>query len=524
MKAIYTLILSAIIAFASFAQAPQGINYQGVARNASGAELVSQAIGIELSILDGSPSGTAVYTETHALTTDAHGLFSLVIGNGTPTTGTFNAINWAVGGGKFLKVSMDITGGTSYQLMGTSELLSVPYALCAGNVVNNGGKQTLVLSDDVTDAQAISIIANGVGPNTQEIKIVGTTNLTTVDLSMISTAIFVEISNNSALATVNLSGLTRCDGSVVFSNNPALTSLNISSLAKITTGEFTVSNLGLASLNLPAMVKCNAYVVIEENAALTSINLPALTNANTLYLEDNDVLTSASFGALANITGSFGVTNNPDMTTFSFPSLVSCGSFSFTGNSDITTVSLPSLSNASSIFIGNGNGTLTSVSFPALTTTGGVGLQNVTALVSASFPSLTTSANLSVNSNALLNSLNLSSLATAGVISITSSPALATVSFPALTSTGSNNVTITNTGMTSLSIPVLATFGNNFNVSQNKLTVASVNSLLAKFVSIPSLTGKVINLNLQSPAAAPTGQGVTDKATLSGNGNTVVTD
>src|ERR1700740_3058818 len=117
MKYVYALILSVCVSVVTYAQTPQGINYQGVARNASGAELVNQSIGIELSIVDGSPTGTAVYTETHTVTTDANGLFALVIGAGTPTTGTFNTINWAVGGGKFLKVSMDITGGTSYQLI-----------------------------------------------------------------------------------------------------------------------------------------------------------------------------------------------------------------------------------------------------------------------------------------------------------------------------------------------------------------------------------------------------------------------
>jgi hypothetical protein len=137
MKYIYTLFSSLYIFFNIHAQVPQGLNYQGVARNAAGVELINQAIGLELSILDGSPSGAIVYTETHSKTTDANGLFSLTIGSGTPTLNTFTAINWAVGGSKWLKVSMDATGGTSYQLMGTSQLMSVPYALFAANSGNS---------------------------------------------------------------------------------------------------------------------------------------------------------------------------------------------------------------------------------------------------------------------------------------------------------------------------------------------------------------------------------------------------
>jgi hypothetical protein len=240
MKFIYTFILSVCFLLNSNAQAPQGINYQGIARNAQGVELTNQLIGIELSVLNGSANGTVVYTEQHSLTTDAGGLFTLTIGLGTPTTGTFTAINWAIGGGKWLKVSMDANGGSNFQLLGTSQLLSVPFALYAGNVANNGGKQTLVLSDDFTDAEALAIIAAEVGPNTQEIRIVGTTNLTTVNLSMITTAINIEVANNTALTTVNLSGLTRCDGSLSFTNSPNLSNLNISALAKITTGEFNI--------------------------------------------------------------------------------------------------------------------------------------------------------------------------------------------------------------------------------------------------------------------------------------------
>ncbi|MFT3909155.1 MAG: hypothetical protein QM737_06975 [Ferruginibacter sp.] len=115
-----------------FAQAPQGLNYQAVAYNTSGVPVINQAISVRFSILDGSATGTLVYEETQNPTTDNTGLFSIVIGNGVVVSGTFASINWG-NGSKWLKTEIDITGGTSYLTMGTSQFMSVPYALYANN-------------------------------------------------------------------------------------------------------------------------------------------------------------------------------------------------------------------------------------------------------------------------------------------------------------------------------------------------------------------------------------------------------
>jgi len=137
MKKIITLLALAFIVFAANAQAPQGFNYQAVARNTSGAALTNQAVGLQIRLLQGSAAGTAVYTETHSLTSSNIGLLNLVVGSGTPVTGTFNSVNWAAGP-YFIEISMDVTGGTSYVLMGTQQLMSVPYALYAANAGTSG--------------------------------------------------------------------------------------------------------------------------------------------------------------------------------------------------------------------------------------------------------------------------------------------------------------------------------------------------------------------------------------------------
>ena len=109
---------------------PQVMNYQGVARDNGGNVLVNQNISLQLSIISGSILGTVEYTETQASTTNNFGLFNIGICDGTVVSGAFASINWGTSS-HFLKVEIDPTGGTSYQEMGTSQLLSVPYAFYA---------------------------------------------------------------------------------------------------------------------------------------------------------------------------------------------------------------------------------------------------------------------------------------------------------------------------------------------------------------------------------------------------------
>ncbi len=139
-KAIYTLVFMFCALFAT-AQAPQKFNYQAVARNAQGAVLPNQNVKIRVSILDGSASGTSQYSETHSATSSQLGLFNLAIGGGTVVGGNFANITWAIGD-KYLKIEMDATGGNNFTLVGTSQLLSVPYALYAasGNPGPKGDK------------------------------------------------------------------------------------------------------------------------------------------------------------------------------------------------------------------------------------------------------------------------------------------------------------------------------------------------------------------------------------------------
>jgi uncharacterized coiled-coil protein SlyX len=110
--------------FSLFAQSPEGFNYQAVARDA-GNLLTNQTVDVRFSILQ---AGSAVYEETHSLTTNPYGLFTAVIGQGTVINGTFSSIDWADGTYQ-LKVELD--AGNGYQNMGITDLQSVPFSLFA---------------------------------------------------------------------------------------------------------------------------------------------------------------------------------------------------------------------------------------------------------------------------------------------------------------------------------------------------------------------------------------------------------
>lgn len=132
MKKILTLVLCLYLSPALQAQAPQKMNYQAIVHNSNNSLASAVAVGVKVSLLQGSAIGSTVYAETHNRNTDVNGLLSLEIGTGTVISGNFSAINWA-GGPYFIKTEFDTKGGTNYTISSTSQLLSVPYALNAAN-------------------------------------------------------------------------------------------------------------------------------------------------------------------------------------------------------------------------------------------------------------------------------------------------------------------------------------------------------------------------------------------------------
>lgn len=129
MKRFTMSIVALLIVFLSAsAQTPQGFKYQAVARNDAGAILSNQNVSLRISILKREIAGEVVYSESHTAQTSAHGLINLEIGRGEVENGNFASISWGENT-HFIKVEMDAQGGTNYSVLGTSQLMSVPYAL-----------------------------------------------------------------------------------------------------------------------------------------------------------------------------------------------------------------------------------------------------------------------------------------------------------------------------------------------------------------------------------------------------------
>jgi hypothetical protein len=137
-KILVSIVAAATLSFSSFGQAPEGFKYQAVVRDAGNIILNNQAVGLRMTIQQGSIGGTTVYAETFAPTTNAYGLVNLEIGNGTVVSGTFTDIDWSAGP-FYIETAVDVTGGTNYSVMGASQLMSVPYALYAKTSGNGQG-------------------------------------------------------------------------------------------------------------------------------------------------------------------------------------------------------------------------------------------------------------------------------------------------------------------------------------------------------------------------------------------------
>lgn len=130
MKRLFLLFYSLVLTIGLSAQAPEKMSYQAVVRNAVNELVTNQSVGMQISILKDSPTGSVVYSETHNPTSNGNGLVSIEIGAGTIITGDFAGIDWSTGI-FFVKNEIDPNGGTNYTISGTSQLLSVPYALHA---------------------------------------------------------------------------------------------------------------------------------------------------------------------------------------------------------------------------------------------------------------------------------------------------------------------------------------------------------------------------------------------------------
>jgi microcystin-dependent protein len=190
MKKIYTLTISLLLILnLATAQVPQGFKYQTAIRDNSGALIANKLVAIKLSLLTGAANGTSVYSEVHKVATNDFGVANLNIGNGTVGFGNFSTIDWG-SNTFFLKTEVDINNGTNFTFMGSSQLLSVPFALYAAKSANAADDKD---KDSTNELQAITLDNNSLQLNK---------NGGSVDLTKYA------IDNNTDSQTVSLTGNT----------------------------------------------------------------------------------------------------------------------------------------------------------------------------------------------------------------------------------------------------------------------------------------------------------------------------
>jgi hypothetical protein len=258
MKKLYTFLIAIILCIGiANAQTPQGFKYQAVVRDNSGLALANKLVAIRLSLLLNSTNGTSIYSEVHNIATNDFGVANLNVGSGTNTTGNFANIDWGAGT-YFLKTEADITNGSNFVFLGTSQLLSVPYAMYAAksaNAANDFDK------DSLNEIQNISLNGNNLQLNK---------NGGSIDLTKYTT----DIDTDSQ--SLSLKGHTL---SITRGNNIQLN--DIDSLNEIQNLTLTNNNLQLnkngGSVDLTKYDKDSQQLVLNGNTL-------SITKGNTIVL------------------------------------------------------------------------------------------------------------------------------------------------------------------------------------------------------------------------------------------------
>ena len=274
------------------AQAPQGFNYQATVRNNAGALIINKSVSFKFNIIPTSASGTAVYSESQTVTTDDLGQVSLVIGKGTATTGTFATIDWATG---TYYLGIELNTGNGFVGMGTSQLLSVPYAMYAKNA---GSSEIPNLA---------SVLAKNNSANNAKI-----TNLANpTDAQDAATKNYVDLSNsaNSSLGDgkIYVGNSSNKATEVALSGDITIDNIGISSIgsSKVTTGKLadnavetskikdaSITNVKLDKANIPlsGFGAATADVAIGGKKLTGVANPSDAQDAVTKNYTDNNIL------------------------------------------------------------------------------------------------------------------------------------------------------------------------------------------------------------------------------------------
>lgn len=255
------------------AQAPNRMSYQAVVRNTANALIANSNVGIQISILQTTATGTPVFVERHTTTTNINGLATIEIGGGTVVSGSFATVDWA-NGPYFIKTETDPIGGTNYTITGTSQLLSVPYALFAKETANTWS----------TNGNTIGSAETFLGTNDDKDLVFRRNSLTAGRLGFLNTALGEQALENGATTTFNTAIGVRTMANT-FMTGGSNTALGANALGGITSGSFNVA-LGRNSLLANTTGRDNVAVgmgaLSSGSAGINNIGIGRDTQVSTV--------------------------------------------------------------------------------------------------------------------------------------------------------------------------------------------------------------------------------------------------
>jgi hypothetical protein len=522
MKKLYTF-LALVITLITNAQAPQGFNYQATVRNSAGALIVNQNVYFKFNVMLNSATSVPVFTETHYVPTDDLGQVNLVIGQGTATTGTFSSINWGTGN---YYLGIELNTGAGYVAMGTTQLLSVPYALYA-NSSGNAQTPTPNLAD---------VLAVNNGANNLQIKNLAdptdnqdaatknyVDNATSTNTTLTDGSVFVGNASNVATAVVLSGDVTISNTGVATITDNAVTTSKIADVnvtnAKLDKPNIPLSGFGAATADVDLGTKklinvadpTNAQDAATKNYVDNQIATVQISSQGktSIYLTGN--ITDAQ--AAAKITAELGpyteniyIRNTTQLTTVDLSALVTISNITITNNSNLANINLSNLSTIEDEFYFYTNASLSTLSFPALLNCSDLIIEG--ALTSLNLPVLSyiKSFNISVGTgtNSNLTSLNFPAVQTiGGSFNLGGLTSLTTLTFPMLQTVNSFSLAGL-TSFTNLNLPSLQTISGNFYLtglsSFTNLTLPSLQTLLGN-ISTTQEQSQGLNLtNISFPA------------------------
>jgi len=283
MMTLLVMVIAGTVTATAQTTFPAGINYQAVARNSSGDELVNTDIEVRFSIRTGSPTGAVVYQEVFTdVTTSRYGVFSLIIGKGDPVLGTFGGIDWSTTN-HYLQVEVKFEN--LFVDMGTMQFMAVPYALYAAKSLERGpdgppGEQG-PQGDPATDDQELSYVRD-----TRELSISGGLDTVTLDSEVAFRAINT--------ADINLPNEEQVK--LIFDDCTTAPNFNIGDYYNTSLGEFKPPTDGIYTFNVSLRLPTNATVLVKvddrEEILVNSFNSPGRYRGNiTLRLASSNIVT-----------------------------------------------------------------------------------------------------------------------------------------------------------------------------------------------------------------------------------------